>query len=374
MNIALACFKYSSAKTFPQDVVLLAEELHARGHRITLYCRVIAAGSTLPDYIQVKVLPGAHWGNARRAGKFVRTLHEALKVDKPDILVAFNRIPGADFYYATTRCIAATPISGLAFLRRLTPRYRFNLALEKRVFRPKAKTCILYISASQKKEYQASYGTPDKRFFKLPPDIPSGCGRPADAPERRARIREELELTEKDILLLVIGNFRIAGADRAIAALASLPPELQERTQLVLAGSGNVSAMRRLADWAGVKDRVRFTLIDNELNDLILGSDLLLHPARGEAAGTAPLEALYAGVPVLASSSGGWAREIVEADSMLIPAPFRQVTFNRALRLLLSTPSKLEEMTREAIAIGTEMDVERRFEVAADIITGKHSK
>ena len=107
---------------------------------------------------------------------------------------------------------------------------------------------------------------------------------------------------------------------------------------------------------------------------LPLGSDLLLHPARGEAAGTAPLEALYAGVPVLASSSGGWAREIVEADSMLIPAPFRQVTFNRALRLLLSTPSKLEEMTREAIAIGTEMDVERRFEVAADIITGKHSK
>ena len=55
MNIALACFKYSSAKTFPQDSVRLAEELHKRGHRVTLYCSVIAEGSQLPPYLKVKL-------------------------------------------------------------------------------------------------------------------------------------------------------------------------------------------------------------------------------------------------------------------------------------------------------------------------------
>jgi UDP-glucose:(heptosyl)LPS alpha-1,3-glucosyltransferase len=99
MNIALACFKYSSAKTFPQDSVRLAEELHKRGHKVTLYCSVIAEGSQLPPYLKVKLLPGSSFTNPRRAGKFIRTLREALKQNPPDVLVAFDRIPGAAYYY-----------------------------------------------------------------------------------------------------------------------------------------------------------------------------------------------------------------------------------------------------------------------------------
>lgn len=371
MNIALVCFKYSSSKTFPQDMVRLAQELHKRGHRITLYCRIIASGSQLPPFIRVRTLPGSIWGNALRAGKFIRSLHETLKLDKPDVVVSFNRIPGADFYYATTRCIAATPLAGFSLLRRLTPRYRFNLNLEKRVFRPKGKTRILHISSAQKREYQAAYGTPDNRFYKLPPDIPAGCGRPQDAAERRKETRRKLGLKEDDLLLLTVGNFRISGADRAIGAIASLPPEYQSRCQLILAGHGNVKSMRRLASRLGVEEQVRFTVIDEELNDLMLGADLLIHPARGEAAGTAPLEALYAGIPVLAHAAGGWAKQIVESESMLLPFPFRQVALNRALRLLLSAPEKLEEMSREACVLGSRLDLKHRFEVAADIITGK---
>ena len=368
MNIALACFKYSSAKTFPQDLVRLAEELHRRGHKVTLYCAVIADGCQLPPYLGLRKLPAASLSNHRRASRFIRALREKVKLDKPDILIAFNRIPGADFYYGITRCIAATPLDGLAFWRRLTPRYLFNIGLEKRLFRPGSKTRIFHISQRQKAEYQEAYGTPDSRFYELPPDIPSGCGRPADALERRERMRDELELEEDELLFLNIGNFQISGADRAIVAIASLPQELRSRCQLLLAGSGNVSAIRRLAKRCGLENQVRFTLIDNELNDLILASDLLLHPARGEEAGTAPLEALCAGVPVVASSSGGWAKEIVASNSILLPAPFRQIDLNHTLRLLLSTPAKLEEMTREAVAIGANLDLKRRFEFAADII------
>jgi len=371
MKIALACFKYSSAAAYPQDLIRLAEELHRRGHQVSLYCRVIASGSSVPAFLAVRRLEGASWGNARRAAKFIRGLREALRQDRPDVLVAFNRIPGADFYYATTRCIAATPLSGFSWFKKLLPRYRFNLALEKRIFRAKSGTRILHVSDLQKKEYQRAYGTGDDRFFKLPPDIPARCGRPADASLRRARLREELGLREDDILLLTVGNFRIAGADRAVGALASLPDKFQERCQLIVAGSGSVSAMRRLARHLAVADRVRFTAVDEELNDLLLAGDLLLHPARGEAAGTAPLQALCAGLPVLATSSGGWAREIVRADSVLLPAPFHQVELNRTLRMLLSTPQKLEEMAREAVSAAGSFDLKRRFEVAADIITGK---
>ena len=166
-------------------------------------------------------------------------------------------------------------------------------------------------------------------------------------------------------------TFRASGADRAVGALASLPDKFQERCQLIVAGSGSVSAMRRLVRRLGVADRVRFTAVDEELNDFLLAGDLLLHPARGEAAGTAPLQALCAGLPVLATSSGGWAREIVRADSVLLPAPFHQVELNRTLRMLLSTPQKLEEMAREAVSAAGSFDLERRFEVAADIIAGK---
>ncbi|MBQ9500620.1 MAG: glycosyltransferase family 4 protein [Lentisphaeria bacterium] len=373
MKIALACFKYSSAAAHPQDLVRLARELHERGHRVSLYCSFIAPGSVLPDFLAVRRLNGSSWGNAGRAGKFIRGLREALRQDGPDVLVAFNRIPGADFYYATTRCIAATPLTGFALLKKLLPRYRFNLALERRIFGARSKTRILHVSDLQKREYQRAYGTPDGRFFKLPPDIPAGCGRPADAPERRERIRKELGVEEGDILLLCVGNFRIAGADRAVGALASLPEMFRERCQLVLAGNGRTSALRRLARRLGVQDRVRFTAVDDGLNDFLLGADLLLHPARGESAGTAPLQALCAGLPVLATAAGGWAREIVRADGVLLPAPFHQVELNRTLRMLLSTPLKLGEMAREAAAVGGSLDLKRRFDVAADIITGSVS-
>ena len=374
MNIALACFKYSSSKTFPQDLVRLAQELHRRGHTVTLYCRLIADGSTLPPFIRLRTLAVKARSNAGRGSQFIHALRDALKQEPCDVLVAFNRIPGADFYYATTPCIAGAPLGGFSFWKRLMPRYRFNLKLEKRLFRPKVKTGILHISEQQKKEYQTFYGTPDRRFFHLPPDIPAGCGRPADAAERRKRMRRELDLREDDILLLTMGPFQAAGADRSIAALASLPLEYRQRCQLILAGNGNVSALRGFAKYCGVSGNVRFTIIDDELNDVLLASDLLLHPARSEEAGTAPLEALYAGVPVLGTSAGGWAREIVESESLLLPVPFQQKALNRLLRVLLSTPAKLEEMAREAIAVGGSLDLKRRFEFAADIITGSKSK
>ena len=74
---------------------------------------------------------------------------------------------------------------------------------------------------------------------------------------------------------------------------------------------------------------------------------------------------------MLAHAAGGWAKQIVESESMLLPFPFRQVALNRALRLLLSAPEKLEEMSREACVLGSRLDLKHRFEVAADIITGK---
>lgn len=372
MKIALACFKYSSDERHPQDVVLLGSELAKRGHEVTLYCRLIASGSKIPDFIRVRKLDCPAWTNASRAKKFIRKLHEALRSDKPDALVAFNRIPGADFYYATTRCIATTPLTNI--FRKWTPRYRVNLALEKRLFRPRNKCCILHVSEQQKREYQWAYGTPDRRFVLLPPDIPDGRGRPQDAADRRSAMRSRLKLEEDDILIMTMGRFRESGADRSIGALASLPDEYRKRCQLILAGSGNVSGMRYLAERLGVDRQLRFTVIDDEVNDVLLASDLLLHPARTEEAGTAPLEALAAGVPVLANAAGGWGKEIVECESLLLPSPFHQIELNRALRLLLSNPLKLEEMTREAGSVGANLDLRRRFETAADVITAGSGK
>ena len=47
----------------------------------------------------------------------------------------------------------------------------------------------------------------------------------------------------------------------------------------------------------------------------LLGADLLIHPAYHENTGTALLEALVAGLPVLVTDVCGYAHYIAEADA-----------------------------------------------------------
>ena len=80
------------------------------------------------------------------------------------------------------------------------------------------------------------------------------------------------------------------------------------------------------------------------------------------------IEALATGLPALVSGNCGFADIIAEAGGVVLDEPFRQRNLNMALQLTLTTPGRLDELKREAVAAGATGDFHRRAAVAADLI------
>lgn len=367
MKIALAIYKYFAPSSGIQsDVLPLAEELHKRGNEVTLYCASCDAPE-LPQWLNVVNVPAEGWNNSRRSCKFIGNLRELLEADRPDILVAFNRIPGADFYFAGDRPVA---IQSRGLLQKLSLRYRRNAALERELFSPESKTSVLCVSPRQRLEYIRCYGIAKERVHLLPAGIPLNRKRRPDTPEIRERVRRELGIADDEIMLLSEGvNPGVIGADRAIAAFAAMPDELYEKVRLVVSCRGNLKPLKKLARRMGVDDYVSFVAPDEDLLELFPAADLLIYPARNEMSGISPLESIASGTPVLASPNHGWDHIVQESGGIVLPVPFRRADLVSALRVLLLDPERISDMKRQAGEYAFTADFYRRSQYAADVIT-----
>lgn len=368
MKIALAIYKYFAPSSGIQsDVMPLADELYRRGNEVTLYCASYDAPAR-PEWLNVIDVPAEGWNNSSRSRKFISNLRAFLDKDQPDILVAFNRIPGADFYFAGDRPVA---IQNKGFWQKLSPRYRRNAALERELFCSESKTSVLCVSPRQKLEYIRCYGIAKERVHLLPAGIPVNRKRRPDTPEIRERVRTELGIADNEIMLLTEGvNPGVIGADRAIAAFGAMPDELYERVRLVVSCRGDFKPLKKLASRMGVDDYVTFVAPDENLLELFPAADLLLYPARNEISGIAPLESIASGTPVLASPNHGWDHIVQESGGVVLPVPFQQDDLVSALKVLLLNPEQLGDMRRQASEYAQTADFYRRSEYAADVITG----
>ena len=190
MNIIFAIFKYFPHGGLQRDMMRIAEELLRRGDRITVFCHLWDDDAPTPHGLEVRKLPAHGWSNHARAEDFIRNLKQTLETFPHDRFVAFNRMPGADYYFAADNPFYRTAMRNVGRLGiRLLPRYRTFIAQERSVFSPDSQTVVLCLTERQKKEYIDIYGTQPERFRMLPPGIPADRKRPEDADERRERKR-----------------------------------------------------------------------------------------------------------------------------------------------------------------------------------------
>ena len=373
MNIVFAIFKYFPDGGLQRDMMRIAEALVRRGDRVTIFCHLWDDDAPVPEGMTVRKLDVSGWTNHGRAENFIRRFSEELPQIPHDRFVAFNRMPGADFYFAADNPFYSTAVRNVGVWgSKLLPRYRTFIAEERAVFSPEAKTVILCLTNRQRDEYIGIYHTQAERFRLLPPGIPEDRKRPADAEERRAAKRRELGVGEDEVLLLQIGSgFRTKGVDRSIAAFASLPEEFRENARFFAAGRGKDKPLCKLARRLGVDDRVTLLGPRDDVPDLLLAADLMVHPARNEAAGAVLVEALAAGTPVVCSGNCGFADYVLESGGIVLPMPFSQHNLNSTLLRVLSTPEKLSDMKQNAIGYGAQTDFYRRADVAAGIIRGE---
>ena len=368
MQLAFCLYKFFPFGGLQRDFLRIALACQARGHAIRVY--TLEWSGEVPGGFEVVVVPVKAFSNARRYERFSRWVLRDLAGRPADRVIGFNKMPGLDVYFAADPCYEEKARTLRNPLYRISGRYRHFAAYERAVFAAESKTEILMISQVQQPFFEKHYGTPKQRFHLLPPGIALDRRAPTNAAEIRADFRREFALADDDLLLLQVGSgFKTKGLDRSLKALSSLPEALKSRTRLIVIGQDEPSLFLRQAKSLGVNERVSILPGRNDIPRFLLGADLLIHPAYNENTGTVLLEALVAGLPVLATAVCGYAHYIEEArGGRVVPEPFNQPMLDAMLAEMLADGAARAEWKANALAFAETADIYSNAERAADLI------
>jgi len=163
-------------------------------------------------------------------------------------------------------------------------------------------------------EIRAEFGLPDERVVRVYPGIPPITGGDAAAGRRAAGVER---------YLLALGTIEprknLPVLVEAFDAVAAADPDVT----LVVAGQDGwgTEAFTAACTRAANRDRIRrLGYVDDATRaDLLAGAAVLAYPSRYEGFGFPPLEAMVAGVPVVASTAG--AVPEIAGDAALLVDP-----------------------------------------------------
>jgi UDP-glucose:(heptosyl)LPS alpha-1,3-glucosyltransferase len=341
MKLGFLLFDYFPFGGLQRDCLKIAQRCGQRGHEVTIFTRTWQGDR--PGEVQVELFGRQGATNIARNRAWLKQLADALPPRGLDGVIGFNKLPGLDVYYGSDPCYAAKVQRLKPFWYQWLPRYHHFKALEEAVFARGRRTHILVLTEQEIPSYEKFYGTEGERFHVLPPGIDRRTFAPEQKREARQHLRREHGWPPNEKILLLVGSgFRVKGLDRAIASLAALrEDDLRHTTRLVVIGQNRPTEFALLARKLGVSDRIHFLGGRNDVFDWLLAADLLVHPARSEAAGLILLEALSAGLPVLCTDVCGYASHIQRAGAgNILASPFSQDACDRVMREMLTSPGR----------------------------------
>jgi len=184
----------------------------------------------------------------------------------------------------------------------------------------------------------------------LPPDriqiIYNGIDTRLFSPERGNRLRKELKLSSKEILIGFVGQLdERKGIDTLVKAYSRLTENIQD-TVLYIVGEGALE--KRLKDMAGkCRGKIVFAGYREDVKNVMGAIDMLVLPSLWEGFGFVLIEAMSAEKPVITTTASNMPEIVThEKDGLLIP-PSDTDALTGALRLLIQNPGLRVKMGRE---------------------------
>ena len=186
--------------------------------------------------------------------------------------------------------------------------------------------------------------------------IPNGIG-PIDFPSRDAA-RRELGIAEDCVVAGFVGRLVDQKApDVLIAAFACVARSLPE-CRLLIVGAGPLEeALRRQANLLGINDRLIW-LGERDAIPILPALDLFVLSSRKEGLPYVVLEALAAGLPILATESSGVEVLVRPGRNGVVVPASRPDLFATALEALLSEPRRLERLGRASLERASQFTVD----------------
>jgi len=319
------------------QVLNLGMELHKRGHELLLV-------SQRKSPLQVK------WREKGLPGEAIRMrgdLDFKAWFRVVGILRAFEpRIVHAHTGHAHAVSLGASffeDVSALVVTRRVARPIRrsfFNRLKYSRLV-----TRFVAISCSVAKTLE-DVGVARERISVIPSSV-----RMEEVEDQEASLttRSELGLSEKDFVILNVGSLsKEKGQEKILDVARALRGEIP-RAKFVVAGSGRLRArMEKRARELGIEDRVRFLGFREDVSRLMRLADVFLFPSESEGLGTSLLEAMAAGLPVVASRTGGISEVVAEGVTGLLVEAHDVGAMSEAIIRLAGNSELAREMGAKA--------------------------
>ncbi len=337
---------YSATGGAEAYLLRLAAELARRGHEMVLFSDVLWPDSALGEKGSSLARVVVNAGGPR---DFADRLEATPARHDVQLLFSLERVHSCDLYRAGDGVHAAwlarrAPFEPAwqPFLRRLNPKHRQLLALERHLYTGGARR-IIANSQMVKGEIIAHYGTPAEQIEVIYNGLP-----PATiSPQIRGEVRTELGLSEADYVAIFVGSgWACKGLRFAVEAVHRTPG-----VTLLVAGRGKLRGGR-------ANERVRLLGPRRDVPRLLAAADVFILPTLYDPFSNASLEALAAGLPVITTEANGFAEIITPGREGEVVAQADDVAALAAALECWRDPRRRAEVRPRLFDIGARFSIE----------------
>jgi glycosyltransferase involved in cell wall biosynthesis len=159
--------------------------------------------------------------------------------------------------------------------------------------------------------------------------------------EASFHLKQKYNLPQDSVVAVTVGRFvdqkgHIYLIEAAVEIVAKFP-----KVVFLLLGDGPLRKRleSRIAELKLEKHFVLAGMLD-EVDHLLLGADLMIHPSVEEPFGNALIEGMWVGLPIVASRVGGIPEVVIEGQTALLVEPRQPRQLAEATMQLLQSPMK----------------------------------
>lgn len=163
--------------------------------------------------------------------------------------------------------------------------------------------------------------------------------------ESRAQLAREFALTSERPIVATVSVLRPRkGVEVLLEAIRTIPG-----ADFLIIGDGSErERWTALAESLGVSSRIRWAGYRTDVDALLAGCDLFVHPSLDDAFPTVLLEAMGAGLPVIASRVGGIPEIVDEGLTGWLVAPGDAPALSAGIRRVLADQQVMHRMQEHA--------------------------
>lgn len=307
-----------------RHVSIVASELARRGHDVSIYC--LRRGGILEAQTQkagIKIIGPSFGSDKQQPNRLTRLFMLMLSVPWLFFHLLFRRPQIVHFFLPEAYLVGGILSLATASPHRLMSRRSLNIyqskkprlaSLEHRLHSNmhallgnsrKVAMQLLEENAPTSRVGLIYNGIEIERFTSI-------------SHQQASQTRSSLNLSDNELIFIIVANLiPYKGHSDLIEAFRTIKSELPQNWTLLIVGrdDGIQPNLERQAEEAGIHDHIRFTGLRQDIPDLLAASNIGILCSHEEGFSNALLESMAAGLPIVATDTGGNAEAVADGET-----------------------------------------------------------